>query len=68
MRLTHKMRSVCLHSLYLQENELEGPLPFEIGSMLALRNLVVYENQLDGEIPSSLGDCKHLKSIMAHFY
>lgn len=39
----------------LQNNQLSGPVPAEIGKLLELQTLDLSGNQFDGEIPSSLG-------------
>jgi len=41
-------------SLYLNDNGLEGEIPWVIGNLTNLTELHLYNNQLTGEIPQSL--------------
>lgn len=47
----------------LQNNQLTGPIPAEIGKLLALQTLDLSGNQFAGDIPSSLGFLTHLSSL-----
>lgn len=41
-----------LRYLYLQHNQLSGPIPAELGNMSSLRHLWLSENNLSGLIPA----------------
>jgi len=40
--------------LYLQNNQLTGEIPSEIGNLTNLTSLYLYDNQLTGEIPQQI--------------
>jgi Leucine-rich repeat (LRR) protein len=44
----------------LQNNNIIGPIPTEIGKLAKLRTLVLSSNKLDGTIPNSLGHLERL--------
>ena len=46
----------CVNGLYLEFNNLTGPLPPELGNLSNLTFLSLNFNQLSGPIPSGLGD------------
>ena len=46
--------------LYLNENELSGPIPPELGKMSSLERLSLHDNKLTGAIPPELGDLPSL--------
>ena len=50
-------------ALWLDENELSGEIPSELGSLTNLARLYLYDNQLTGEIPSELGDLENLEDL-----
>ncbi|PKI50607.1 hypothetical protein CRG98_028994, partial [Punica granatum] len=54
-------------SLLLQNNQLSGPIPVEIGKLSQLQTLDLSGNQIDGEIPSSLGYLTHLTYLDLSF-
>lgn len=47
----------------LSSNNLEGPIPQEIGNLKNLVEFHAYSNRLSGEIPSTLGECQLLQNI-----
>ena len=47
--------STIPESLGLQDNDLSGTLPFEIGFLVHLESFEFYENKLTGMIPSEIG-------------
>ena len=49
--------------LYLSENQLTGPVPVELGSLVDLRYLDLGSNQLSGTIPPELGNLTNLTSL-----
>ncbi|CAK8565263.1 unnamed protein product [Lathyrus sativus] len=49
-----------LRTLFLQNNQLSGPIPVEIGNLPELQTLDLSGNLLTGNIPSSLGSLTHL--------
>ena len=46
--------------LYLDDNQLSGPIPSEIGLLTSLTDLNLYFNQLSGPIPSEIQDLSQL--------
>ena len=53
-----------LKKLFLYENQLEGPIPDELGQCGALEWLQLQKNQLTGGVPASLGKCAKLKKLL----
>ena len=52
-----------IYSINLDENELSGVIPLEIGNLGNLQWLSLSINQLFGEIPSSIGQLKELTTL-----
>ena len=52
--------------LYLQEKELNGSLPIELGSLSSLEWLYLHDNDLSGEIPSELGRLTKLQRLFLY--
>ncbi|MEJ2629328.1 MAG: immunoglobulin domain-containing protein, partial [bacterium] len=50
----------------LEDNQLQGSLPPEIGNLIALRQIYLINNQLSGAIPSTLGDLLQLERLYLH--
>ena len=50
-------------ALWLQENELSGEIPPELGSLTNLERLFLYDNQLSGQIPSELSNLANLERL-----
>ena len=48
---------------FLQNNELSGPIPDDIGELSELQTLDLSNNQFVGGIPSSLGSLTHLNYL-----
>ena len=48
-------------SLYLQDNQLSGEIPPELGNLANLKTLWLSRNQLSGEIPPELGNLANLE-------
>ena len=49
--------------LYLDDNQLTGEIPEELGSLTNLRALNLEYNQLTGEIPAELGNLTNLRGL-----
>ena len=47
----------------LHDNQLDGEIPPELGSLSYLERLSLQENRLSGEIPSELGDLEFLQAL-----
>ena len=47
----------------LNENQLNGEIPEELGNLSNLSELYLYENQLSGEIPEELGNLSNLTEL-----
>lgn len=52
--------------LQVYNNQLDGPLPSEIGNCARLEKLEVQDNQLAGQIPTSLGELNKLFMLKVH--
>ena len=50
-------------SLYLDYNQLSGPIPAELGNLANLGDLVLSGNQLSGPIPAALGRLRQLSQL-----
>ena len=51
-----------LSYLYLQSNQLNGPIPSELGSLVLLFRLFLQDNMLVGPVPSSIANLVNLSS------
>lgn len=49
-----------IYDIYLDDNNLQGYIPEEIGYLTDLRNMVLSCNKLSGSIPESIGNLKEL--------
>ena len=49
--------------LDLQENQLHGTIPAELGSLVDLERLILFDNGLTGEIPNELGNLAGLRQL-----
>ena len=47
----------------LDQNDLSGEIPPELGDLANLKSLNLEYNELSGEIPPELGDLANLKSL-----
>ena len=56
-------RSGRVLSLYLDDHQLSGEIPAELGNLANLETLGLSRNQLSGEIPPELGNLANLKSL-----
>ena len=56
-----------LRPLHLQDNNLSGPIPPEIGNLTALRELQLSQNQLTGPMPTELGNMRELVRLSLPF-
>ena len=50
--------------LFLDSNQLSGPIPQEIGNLSRLKFLYLSENQLSGPIPSEFGNLSQLVNLL----
>ena len=50
--------------LFLDSNQLSGPIPQEIGNLSRLKFLYLSENQLSGPIPSEFGNLSQLANLL----
>ena len=55
-----------LETLWLDDNQLTGPIPVELGNLSNLESLNLYNNQLTGSIPVELGNLSNLKDLRLH--
>ena len=53
-----------LKDVQLENNQLNGSLPSEIGNCLRLEKLEVPDNLLTGQLPSSMGGLEKLSSLI----
>ena len=51
-------------TLYLEENQLSGPIPAALGNLNNLTQLILYSNQLSGPIPAELGNLNNLTQLI----
>ena len=54
---------ISLNVLRLNDNQLNGPIPAELGDLGFLRELYLNDNQLNGEIPAELGALSSLTQL-----
>lgn len=52
--------------LYLEDNNLSGQIPSELGDLRELRDLRLNFNELTGDIPSEFGNLSELQSLLLH--
>ena len=45
------------------DNQLQGPLPTELSSLLDLEQLLLQNNQLTGQVPAELGALENLRRL-----
>ena len=55
-----------VETLALSGNGLNGPLPPELGDLVAVRNLQLMQNQLGGALPPELGKLTGLRALHLH--
>ena len=53
-------------TLSLQDNQLTGEIPPEIGSLTNLTHLYLQDNELTGEIPPEIGNLTHLTGLLLY--
>ena len=53
-------------TLSLQDNQLTGEIPPEIGSLTNLTHLYLQNNELTGEIPPEIGNLTHLTGLLLY--
>ena len=53
-------------NLSLQDNQLTGEIPPEIGNLTNLSKLYLYSNQLTGEIPPQIGNLTYLTGLLLY--
>ena len=58
-----KLENLILKWLYLDNNQLLGEIPKEIGKLVNLKWLYLDGNQLTGEIPKEIGKLTNLKYL-----
>lgn len=51
---------LSLSEIYLEYNEISGPIPECLGNILSLRKIWFGSNRLDGNVPTSFGNLKDL--------
>ena len=56
-------RSGRVLSLYLDDHQLSGEIPAELGNLANLETLGLSRNQLSGEIPAELGNLANLEAL-----
>ena len=56
-------RNGRVNVLFLDDNQLAGEIPAELGSLVKLERLYLNHNQLTGEIPAELGDLANLRVL-----
>ena len=49
--------------LDLEQNQLTGPIPAELGRLSSLKDLQLYSNELTGPIPTELGNLSNLTAL-----
>ena len=49
--------------LYLQDNQLSGPIPPELGNLANLSRLELFGNRLSGPIPPELGNLRYVSAL-----
>ncbi len=59
--------SNTVHELNLNDNQLSGNLPAELGSLSNLRQIRLYNNNLTGNIPPQLGNLTYLIDLRLQF-
>ncbi len=52
-----------VNRINLPNNNLNGPIPIEIGNLDSLQSLYLNQNSLSGAIPFEIGNCLHLQII-----
>ena len=52
--------------LWLQKNQLSGPIPAELGQLTAVTCLALAQNQLSGPIPAEVGQLGALTGLYLH--
>ncbi|CAL4958214.1 unnamed protein product [Urochloa decumbens] len=62
-RIAHHSNMTSLNYLGLGKNQLEGPIPPELGSIGGLQALILSENNLSGVLPYSLYNLSLLKTF-----
>jgi Leucine-rich repeat (LRR) protein len=53
-------------SIWLPDNNLNGPIPPELGNLSHLESLNLFSNQLSGSIPPELGNLSYLKELVLY--
>ncbi|KAI8533451.1 hypothetical protein RHMOL_Rhmol10G0011200 [Rhododendron molle] len=59
-----KCSSYALEKLFLQENQLSGEIPEELGQFENVRELNLENNLVGGPIPGTIGRLKHLETLI----
>lgn len=55
-----------VHSLTMNDNDMSGVLPTEIGALEHIQVITLYFNQIGGELPPSLGNLTQLEKLILH--
>ena len=57
---------VCLRQLELQNNRLEGEIPFGLTTLVEMTLLDLSNNLLDGDLPFLIGNLQFLTELRLH--
>jgi Leucine-rich repeat (LRR) protein len=57
----------CVKALALQNNNLVGTIPVEIGNLTNLEELYLFSNTLSGTIPTEIGNLTNLKILFLYY-
>ena len=61
--IPHELGRMDLQVLELDNNDLSGSIPLQLGGLSNLRTITLKKNQIEGIIPVELSNCKNLTEI-----